>query len=86
VSTIRPTGFPPVQQSPTPARSEAARLEAQRAFFQMATGQAQAAAPARPSLAAAAPANPPPVSRIPSNDAEPPARILRPGSLLDIRV
>ena len=92
MTTIRPS-FPQPQLAPQPAsqRADAARLAAQRAFFDMAAGQAQAAAP-RPKLAAAqaavqsaAPAAPRP-QRMPDAHAEPPAKVLRPGSLLDIRV
>jgi hypothetical protein len=61
---------------------DAARLAAQRAFFQAALGKAPAAA------APAAPTAPPParVQRTPDPSAEAPAKVLRPGSLLDIRV
>ena len=74
-TTIRPN---------TPVRNEAA-IAAQRAFFQAALSQTQAVAPTT-----AAPTAPPrPVTRAapstPTTD-EPPERILRPGSLLDIRV
>ncbi|MEO6341139.1 MAG: hypothetical protein ABIO39_13940 [Caulobacteraceae bacterium] len=73
-TTLRPT---------TPVRSEAA-IAAQRAFFQAALSQTQAVAPVT-----AAPTPPRPVTRVahstPTTD-EPPERILRPGSLLDIRV
>jgi hypothetical protein len=66
-----------------------ARSAAQRAFFQTALGGA--AKPAAPAATAAPPASTPtvfaqPVQRIPDPKAEAPTRVLRPGSLLDIRV
>lgn len=55
-----------------------ARAAGQRAFFQAALGQAPAAATDMPARH---------VQKIPAAlPAEPPARILRPGSLLDIKV
>ena len=85
MSTIRAASLPVAQPPAAPARADAARLDAQRAFFQAAMNGA--AAP----KAAAAPAQPPavfaqPVQRLPDPAAEPPTRVLRPGSLLDIRV
>jgi len=85
VSPIRPANLPVAQPAAAPARGDAARLDAQRAFFQAAMNGAVAPKPA------AAPAQPPavfaqPVQRLPDPAAEPPTRILRPGSLLDIRV
>jgi hypothetical protein len=67
------------------ARADGARAAAQRAFFDAAFGKA-----ATPNPAAAQP-QPPAVHvthvhRIPDPAAEPPQKILRPGSLLDIRV
>lgn len=59
------------------------RMAGQRAFFEAASGRTSTAAPA----AAAARAPVAPVQKIPVNlPADPPERILRPGSLLDIRV
>lgn len=61
---------------------------AQRAFFAAATG-APAAAQAQPPAAVQAQPQAPakPVHRMPLNlPAEPPEKILRPGSFLDIRV
>jgi hypothetical protein len=87
VTTIRPTGLPPVQPAVQPQRSEAARLEAQKAFFQMATGKAQAPVAAAPTTASTTPVRATsPAPRIAELSAEPPAKILRPGSLLDIRI
>lgn len=66
-------------QSPLQTQQRPAPTAAQKAFFQAAMGQAQPAA-AQPVQAA-------PTQRIPAAlPAEPPQRILRPGSLLDIRV
>jgi hypothetical protein len=83
VTTIRPNVFP--QQAPLGGqRDDAAKLAAQRAFFNAAMGQAQA--PAAP--AAAAPVETPQaVNRVAqAAPAEAPQKVLRPGSLLDIRV
>ncbi len=79
MTTIRPNPFAP---PPVPQKPDAARLTAQQAFFAMATGQTPPAAPA-PAPAASV------VSRTlqvapPAGDS--PAKILRPGSLLDIRI
>lgn len=85
MSTIRPPIFPTPQP---PAQGAApARNTAQRAFFEAAMGR-PAAAPAQPQVQAQAPAQPAaPVQRMPASlPAEPPQKILRPGSILDIRV
>jgi hypothetical protein len=78
VNPLRPnlTGQGPLQ---TPARP--APSAAQRAFFQAAMGQAAQAGPSpSPTMAT-------PTQRVPGElPAEPPQRLLRPGSLLDIRV
>ena len=85
--TIRPDAFPT-----TPARpaADAARLAAQRAFFDAALGRAGAPAAAQATAAPAAQSavtvRAQPVQRLPDPAAEPPAKPLRPGSLLDIRV
>ncbi|HRD29523.1 MAG TPA: hypothetical protein PLO65_14580 [Caulobacter sp.] len=83
---------------PPPAQGSgqgAARSAAQRAFFDAALGKAATTTPAQPQTAPAkavplqtqAPSAPQPLQRTPSAQPdEPPARILRPGSLLDIRV
>ena len=78
---IRP-GFP--NPTPPPARPDAARVAAQKAFFQAAMGQTQGAGLSpRPTVSA----EPPRMQKIPTAlPAEPPAKILRPGSLLDIKV
>ena len=73
-----PQAAPPIQGAQRPDAAAG-----QRAFFQAALGQqpTHAAASAEPS------ARPPPAGRIPTSlPAEPPEKILRPGSLLDIRV
>lgn len=85
MTTIRPTTPGLVQPQTSPA--DAARLAAQKAFFDAALGRAPA--PTAPSAAAqvqAAPVNrQPTTSQIQAAQAEP-TRLLRPGSLLDIRV
>jgi hypothetical protein len=84
VTPIRP-GMPPAQPASS-SGADAARLAAQRAFFQQAMGRpAATAAPAAAQTPTPAPAMRT-VELRPAVDAEPPAKILRPGSLLDIRV
>lgn len=79
-----PPAAAPVRRVPDEARA------AQRAFFQNALGRAQA--PAEPQAARAptrteAPRPAPAAASVQAQiPAEPPARPLRPGSLLDIRV
>ncbi len=83
MTTIRPNVFP--QQPPVGGqRDDAGRASAQRAFFQAVMGQTQAtAAPAAPAAVEA----PQTVSRSTQvSPAEAPQKILRPGSILDIRV
>jgi hypothetical protein len=82
------TPIRPAHLSAAPASNpagEAARLAAQKAFFQMAMGRSAAPAPS-----AAAEQDPPkPIRTVelrPQPSAEAPGKILRPGSLLDIRV
>jgi hypothetical protein len=85
VTTIRPNVFP--QQPPLGGqRDDAGKLAAQRAFFEAALSRtqgpsaaaaAETAAPVRAAPAATGAA-------APGSDA--PQKILRPGSLLDIRV
>lgn len=87
---------PNVWANVPPPGPGAAKTAAQRAFFDAALGKAagapqQAPAPATPVRAtpvqAQTQATPQPVQRMPTaQPAEPPTRILRPGSLLDIRV
>ena len=77
---IRPNSTP---GSASPAKPDAARLAAQKAFFQTALANSQGAGlSARPTAAA-----PFAAQKIPGVlPAEPPTRILRPGSLLDIKI
>ncbi|WP_374573892.1 hypothetical protein [Phenylobacterium sp.] len=86
---VRPAIMP---ATPVAPRADTARLAAQKAFFQAALGQPQAAAaPAAPAQTqAAAPAQTPapatPAQRTAAAPEEPPKRIPRPGTYLDIRV
>lgn len=88
MTTIRPNLYPQTQQRPQ--NQDSAKLAAQRAFFNAALGQAQApAASAAPQAAVSAPttaAAPPLAQRTAAAPAEQGQRILRPGSLIDIRV
>ncbi len=93
MSTIRPPVWPQApSQAPGGARAPAdsARAAAQKAFFEAALGRAQG--PAAPEAPRAAEAAPPVVHAIPLRETridpaeEPPQRILRPGSLLNILV
>ncbi len=94
MTPIRPNAYP-VQPAANPA-ADAARTAAQRAFFDQALGRANAPTQAPATQAPAAPAFRPapapvsaPVQRaqiIPDPAAAEPTRVLRPGSLLDIRV
>jgi len=101
VTPIHPSAFPaqPAANSVAGAGADAQRAAAQRAFFDAAMGRAAApgapAAPqaptaptaaARASFFAPAPAPAPRPEIRPDPSAEGPARPLRPGSLLDIRV
>ncbi|THD50975.1 MAG: hypothetical protein E8A12_21790 [Phenylobacterium sp.] len=93
---MRPNAFPtqPASTSVAGAAADAARASAQRAFFDAAMGRAGApTAPAAPQAASQTQAFTPqtaPVQRAEVRPtaipAEPPAKLLRPGSLLDIRV
>ena len=91
LTPIRPNAAPPTPAAQPAA--EAARTAAQRAFFDAALGRAGSPQPARatgptgstafaPSQATAAASR----ARLPDPTAEAPQKILRPGSLLDIRV
>jgi hypothetical protein len=87
VTAVRPPIFPPQRQAPSaPQRPDAAKLAAQKAFFEAALGRAQAPAAAQPAAptAVSSPAAAP--RRMPEPGAETPRTILRPGSLLDIKV
>jgi len=88
VAAVRPPIFPPMTPPAGPARADPARLAAQKAFFEAALGKAGGPAPTAPqSVSAAAP---PPVQAAPTptfdGAAEKPQKILRPGSLLDIKI
>ena len=86
MTPIRP-GLPPAASPP--AGADAARLAAQKAFFQQAMARPAATAPTsvQTPVRAQAPALPVRTVEIrPASGAEAPAKILRPGSLLDIRV
>ena len=82
LTTIRPH-LPQAFPAPSPtggSPQDAAKLAAARAFFAAAMGQTPA-----PSLGAAQ-APPGVTARIAGTPAEAPQKILRPGSLIDIRV
>lgn len=84
MNPIRPSGMPAAPAASQVQRPDAARLEAQKAFFELAMGRAApAAVQTAPTDSAAVAARP---QRTLQASAEPPAKILRPGSLLDIRV
>jgi hypothetical protein len=83
---------PPSLTPPAPARSDAARQAQRAAFFQQFAGQVQA--PVAPTVQ---PVRGAPIRAEPSRQAasaprlqpitqEPPARIMRPGSFVDIKV
>jgi len=85
LNPIRPSALPPTHQPQQ--GTDASKAAAQRAFFQAAFGgtQAPAAPQAVQASATAAPAQP--AQRMPAAaPAEAPQKILRPGSLFDIRV
>jgi hypothetical protein len=85
LTPIRPAGPNPTPQA-QPVQADTAKLAAQKAFF---AALRQAGAPSAP-VAAAAPAAPaqaaPTAAARTSAPAEAPQKILRPGSLFDIRV
>lgn len=69
------------------AAPDVARLAAQRSFFAVAAGKAQAQPPAGPPPAPVATAREETAAgRLPDSAAQTPAKPLRPGSLLDIRI
>ena len=84
MTPIRP-GIPPATPA-TNAGSDAARLAAQRAFFQQAMGRPAATTALAPAIVQASTLPVRTVELRSSPNAEAPAKILRPGSLLDIRV
>lgn len=85
VTTIRPNLYPQTQQRPQ--SQDSARLAQQRAFFNAAMGQPQAPAQATaPTVAPTASGAPAATRRTGSMPSEQPQKILRPGSLIDIRI
>jgi hypothetical protein len=91
VTPIRPDAFPThAQPQGAGAPADAARAAAQRAFFDAAMGRSAApAAPVAVTQSAVFTPSTAPVQRAeirPAPDAAPPTKLLRPGSLLDIRV
>ena len=85
MTAVRPPLFPP-SPAAQPARPDAGRAAAQKAFFDLALGKPAAPPAAAAAVALAAATPPPTVARLPDVGAEKPQKILRPGSLLDIRV
>jgi hypothetical protein len=86
VNPIRPNLTPSVQSNAATKPADAARSAAQKAFFDIAMGKAAATAPAAAVQPATSTASAAPLQRVAQVPAEAPARPLRPGSLLDIRV
>ena len=84
MTPIRPA-MPPATPA-TNAGADAARLAAQRAFFQQAMGRPATAGPAAPVQVQAAALPVRTVELRPAVNAAAPTKVLRPGSLLDIRV
>ena len=85
MTPVRPSPFPAAAPLAQTSQADAARVAAQKAFFEMAMGRAPA--PAATSTAPAPDAGTSArVQRLPDPAAPAPARVLRPGSLLDIRV
>ena len=84
MSTIRPPIFPTPQPQAQPTAP--ARNSAQQAFFAAAMGR-PAAAPTQAQVQTQPQAPAGPVHRMPASlPADPPQKILSPGSILDIRV
>lgn len=85
MTTIRPNLLPPGGHGPQAQPQDAGKLSAQRAFFEAALRQAGGpAATAAP--AAAAPAAEPAFRAGAVSPQDAPQKVLRPGSLIDIRV
>ena len=81
MSTIRPPIFPTPQPQAQPTAP--VRSSAQQAFFAAAMGRPAA----HPQVQAQPQAQAAPAQRMPASlPADPPQKILRPGSILDIRV
>ena len=83
MADIRPTSWQPAAAPTAPARTAA-----QRAFFDAALGRAGAPTTAAAPVPAVAPSAPAPQKPLQASamSEEPPKKILRPGSLVDIRV
>lgn len=88
MADIRPTAWQPAAAPQGTGSPSAARTAAQRAFFDAALGRtgASAAPTATPATASPVTATPPRTVQTANLPDEPPKKILRPGSLLDIRV
>ncbi len=91
MTVVRPPVWPSVQPASTGGSGNAgnARSAAQRAFFDQALGKAatpQAQAPAVRTETVPQPAAQPVRNTTFTASSEPPQKVLRPGSLLDIRV
>ncbi|THD77495.1 MAG: hypothetical protein E7812_16355 [Phenylobacterium sp.] len=84
MTAVRPPIFPPSRPVDALQRADQTKLAAQKAFFDAALGKPAATVAAAQQTAPAAPAVRP--QRIPDPTAEAPTKILRPGSLLDIRI
>lgn len=82
LTTIRPNAFP--QQAPLGGQRDDAKAAAARAFFAAAMGNAQA--PSAPAASVDTQASAPVQGAPAAQPAETSQRILRPGSILDIRV
>ena len=83
MSTIRPPIFPTPQPQAQPTAP--VRSSAQQAFFAAAMGRP--AAQVQPQVQAQPQAQAAPAQRMPASlPADPPQKLLRPGSILDIRV
>lgn len=90
MTTVRPPVFPPSRPAPAgPQRADPAKLAAQKAFFEAALGNSGPTRPAAataPLAASAASVRPPQVAAAAAPGPDQPSRILRPGSLIDIKV
>jgi len=87
VTTIRPNLYP--QTQPRPQEHDAGKAAAQRAFFDalsQARAPTQTAAPTATAAAPSASASAPVQRTAAAAPTEQPQKILRPGSLFDIRV
>lgn len=85
MTPIRPYQIAPGAQPTRPTQADEAKLAAARAFFAAAVGKPAAAQGMQAATAQAA-ASAPQIQRTPDPAAPAPQKILRPGSLLDIRI